>query len=802
MDAAVFFKLSADGSKATPVPGGDAMGDVYAIQETKAGIFVQGSRGLLKLSADGSKATLVPGGGGIGFVHAIQETKAGIFVGGDHGLFRLSADGSMATPVPGGDARGTVFEIWETKAGIFVRGDNGFLKLSADRSKATPVPGGDTIGLVLAIQETEAGIFVAAARGLYRLEPDGSKVTPFPGGDARGLVRAIQETRAGILIGGEFGLLMVRHGPLENKIALTSPRSSDNPEPNQHIPTRWTINHPCARFADQWGLEILVKNADQPVLPPAKADGFESTGESGSFYAIIPIAKDGDWTFQIHSRVYGSDISPTQTVTFRTPGTIGFLQRWGLTTGIVIATVLAVLNLLVFVAARYSPKAWQLASDESWKAALLPQRLLLRHLPSAQLWLLDLYVQQERKARANQPPERFLPIPLTGDAAESFDPSKPPTARSIWVQGNAGMGKSAIFEHLLRVHFTGEKQTSFSIFKRYGFILVPIHAREFSTLTVSDAEDSSAWIVACIRKVLSSRVLSFNDRTLISDLLRTGTMGVAIDGLNEVARDAAVAAFVKEFPEAFLFVTSQESGQPPFQVWHLPPSIADYVDALLVLYMGEQSGSAVAHQIRETGLINHLRSGYDVRLVIDLAINAPTRLAEVKDQLSLYYAAVEAGWPKNDPRHDERLEQLQAAAWKLVSERDPNQDKRRISPDQDCPATLLSDLEKMPTVRLIRLAPPGYEFVHDQMHWYLAACWLCSRATVATMRDLLTDSKVWKEGWEAQRVLWTFVAEMLDKETLEKLWRFAGEDERRAVLGSALAKRAAKDGWTLTQPPS
>jgi hypothetical protein len=322
-------------------------------------------------------------------------------------------------------------------------------------------------------------------------------------------------------------------------------------------------------------------------------------------------------------------------------------------------------------------------------------------------------------------------------------------------------------------------------------VLVPIQAREFAALTISDVGDPSAWIVACVRGVLSSRDLPFNDASLLTAMLRAGTIGVAIDGLNEVAREPAVAAFVKEFPQAFVFVSSQESGHPPFEVWHLPATITEYVDKMLNLYMGDQEGKDVAQLLSNTGLIAHLRSGYDVRLVINLATTDRRLLKSIDSQIGLYKAAVDTAWPE-DSRQAEHCEQLGAAAWKLVSDREPNQDRRRLIPNEDCPEDLLKALERMRPVRLIRLASPVYEFVHDQMHWYLAANWFCSRATAAVMCDLLTASKVWKEGWEAQRALWNFVAEMLDHETLEKLWRFAGDDERRAVLGKALAKRAVE----------
>jgi hypothetical protein len=55
-------------------------------------------------------------------------------------------------------------------------------------------------------------------------------------------------------------------------------------------------------------------------------------------------------------------------------------------------------------------------------------------------------------------------------------------------------------------------------------------------------------------------------------------------------------------------------------------------------------------------------------------------------------------------------------------------------------------------------------------------------------------SKAWLEGLEAQRTLWGFVAVMVDRPQLEALWVFAGDDDRRAVLGRALAERAEREG--------
>jgi hypothetical protein len=218
--------------------------------------------------------------------------------------------------------------------------------------------------------------------------------------------------------------------------------------------------------------------------------------------------------------------------------------------------------------------------------------------------------------------------------------------------------------------------------------------------------------------------------------------------------------------------------------------------------LGQQHGEALAKRLRETGLVQHLRSGYDVRLVSELAEADADGDELPNDRSGLYRAAVSAGWPEGDGR----LELLQAAAWKLISERGPNDDKRRLKPDEDVPKDLLEQLEAVRersgrSIRLILSAPPGYEFVHDQMNAYLAACWFCDRPTEPVMRDLLTATKAWQDGLEAHRTLWDFVAAMLDQSRLEALWIFAGDDEKRAVLGRALAERAEREGWPLTRPP-
>jgi hypothetical protein len=46
--------------------------------------------------------------------------------------------------------------------------------------------------------------------------------------------------------------------------------------------------------------------------------------------------------------------------------------------------------------------------------------------------------------------------------------------------------------------------------------------------------------------------------------------------------------------EGRAFVTSQDSGEAPFEVWRLPEAIAQHIDGLLLLYLGDEQGEALA----------------------------------------------------------------------------------------------------------------------------------------------------------------------------------------------------------------
>src|SRR5262249_57420720 len=183
-------------------------------------------------------------------------------------------------------------------------------------------------------------------------------------------------------------------------------------------------------------------------------------------------------------------------------------------------------------------------------------------------------------------------------------------------------------------------------------------------------------------------------------------------------------------------------------------------------------------RIGVSGVRDTLRSGYDVRLVVDLVRTDPRYTKLPTDRLGLYAAVIEAGWP--DVPEDVRQEQQSltaAAAWRMVSERKPNEDMRRLKPDIDLPANLLAALADAPerdhrSVRLVRRVGAGaFEFVHDQMHAYLAARWFAQDGlSPAELEKMVAGSTIWTQAPDARRVLWGFAAALLDDKRLLDLW--------------------------------
>jgi hypothetical protein len=573
----------------------------------------------------------------------------------------------------------------------------------------------------------------------------------------------------------------------------------------REISLRVTISkHACAAVADRLDLKVVVTPPRERARAPMETKFVP--GEIADLSFPLLIDKVGEWKFELRS-TFGGIERPMGEAQYLTFTGETWLERWWKILASLVAGVLVVANLALFLLARRSAWAWRLATDDTWGTGVLRvATLLLSHFPKAQLWILDLYFQRVRTKLKE--PRPFLPVPLTGPDGSlrpSSDVIVPPwSERRLWLQGSSGMGKTTLFRNITESHFRAH-ETAFAAYAKWGCIVVAFPARDFAGS--GEDKDDPTWVIDAVRATLSSTGLTFSSDTLLSRFLESGTLGIAIDGLNEVDRTRAVAAFSRRFSGAPMLVTSQQIADDRFIRWRLPADIRAFTLELFKLYLPPDQAETLFQRINASGLKDAIRSGYDVRLIIDLARVNPARTPLPANRMGLYAAVIETGWP--DGTEEARKEQqssTMAAAWRMVSERKPNEDMRRLRPRADLPADLLEALADAPEkenkpVRLLRRAGgDAFEFVHDQMHAYLAARWFAQDGlSPVELERMVSDSTIWTQSPDARWTLWNFAAALLDDQRLTALWTRVEDKEDWDVLRRALKAEAERRGLKQQQ---
>jgi hypothetical protein len=189
-------------------------------------------------------------------------------------------------------------------------------------------------------------------------------------------------------------------------------------------------------------------------------------------------------------------------------------------------------------------------------------------------------------------------------------------------------------------------------------------------------------------------------------------------------------------------------------------------------------------------------SGYDLRLLADLAAADPDRATLPGDRVALYRAMLaRASGPDGQPL---RLEGLKQLAWTMMIQR-----RRRIVPDDEkvLGVGTLHALERE-GLGIIRSIGAEREFRHDQMRAFLGALWLVEETpTLPALQKAATDAGAFGLNRRDQEELWEFVAPLLTSNVdLETLWRFASDDPiERGILLDALQTDADKRGVTLVR---
>jgi hypothetical protein len=798
-------------------------GKVRHLHEFPSGQVLIGSDQGLFLARQANDSITVETAAKLEATGAIHDLHAfsggGVLVAAGEGLFlareangalSIEPAGPPSTRPPPHGPQNPVYRLHEIPGrGILVAAGEGLFLAPQANGTVTVEPAAN-VEATGAIHDLHAfpggGVLVAAGEGLFLAREVNNTVTLAPAAmrasmHASTINSLRQVPGGGVLISADNRLLVGVPTSLSDAVVhIQNKKNLDEGPIDRDVTIDFLMVHDCADIADGLNLKVLVTapNAE----PISSVRQFVSFAQSRAAEITLPnlrIDKAGQWSFQLIAWVNNSMrlVGGPQTLTFVSGP---WWERWWKIIAKAFVVALALLNVALLALARRSTLAWRMATDDGWGTWVLRfATLVMSYVPQAQLWIIDLYYQRIRKRIGA--PRPFLPLPLStkDDSPQtSTEVLAPPwSGRRFWVQGGSGMGKTALFINITQAHFR-EHDNAFAAYSKWGCILVAFAARDFASS--GDDKDDPAWVVEAVRASLASEGLKFANSALLSRFLESGTLGVAIDGLNEVDRTRAVAAFTRTYKDAPVLVTSQQPGGDRFTTWRLPPDIREFASDLLRLYLTATDAEVVMKRIATSGLKDAIRSGYDVRLIIDLVRSDPHNAELPADRMGLYAAVIKAGWlDVPEELRQEQLSLTEAAAWRMVSERKPNEDMRRLKPDVDLPTTLLVALADAPEndkrpVRLIRRVGAGaFEFVHDQMHAYLAARWFAQDGfSLSELEKMVAGSTIWIQNADARRTLWGFAASLLDDKRLTGLWIRVEDKEDWDILRRALKAEAER----------
>ena len=307
----------------------------------------------------------------------------------------------------------------------------------------------------------------------------------------------------------------------------------------------------------------------------------------------------------------------------------------------------------LLLAARRSRAAWDVVTDPLWGKVGIQFWTLLRFWPALQRWALARW----RDALGKEyPAEDYLPMPLAGPQGAAMVSSELAGAlapgRRIWLQGAAGMGKTALVDHAV-ADWCAEPGDLGAAFARWGYVPLPIALRDFAAVPVPTAPEE--WLFDLAGRRLEAAGLRVEDARLLRGMLTAGYWVLLLDGANEVDDKGAIQQFARRFPQVGMLVTSQAEPRAEaaglFEVWRLPPDIRAATGPLLELYLGPERGAEVLRRIEAAPIADDIRSGYDVRLVADLVAGGTDPWALPATRVDLYDAMLRAagdGYPVAD----------------------------------------------------------------------------------------------------------------------------------------------------------
>lgn len=779
------------------------------------GVFRFDTESLEVVLADGEQTGQVndtndlPGGGGV-------------LIGAQNSLFLF--DTALRKVVPAHNAStGRVNDTHDLPGGngVLIGAQDGLFRFDMDLKEVVPV-GGANLGPVSETHDLPEGngLLIEAAKGWFRFDESSQKVVP-AGDERAGRVYVIHKLPGSnmVLIGAQKGLYQIPSLPLSNaKVELIS----KNPlkvleDVSQEVHLRFS--HPCASQSDALGLRLATSPAGESqninqLLNTHQVKMVETGSGSAEITSSVRFDKAGDWKLQL----FQAENAVGEPVPILARG-LTFIEYlisiWPQIMFVLGAIYITLFLALLWISHR-SLGVLRMLMDPAWGAKLLTWPFfLLRHVPAVQRWVLEPWFQNVRRTLTLPDPDpkpAFLDPPVTDKLPVWGKPlvrdpkgrvinattllNELSSRRRVWLQGCTGMGKSAVFMEWAKIYYCdSNKATLADAVRKHGFILIMLPVRDYAMTEPPDSGNPESWVIEAIRQRLGQFGLTIEDASVLQAMLRTGHIAIALDGTNEADRNQAIAAFERQYPEVKIIATSQSDAKTGWDKWYLPKDILEQRAALLKLWLGNEAGRVLELRLmldRNAAIA----SGYDLRLVYDLTRSDPSGTPIPEGRIGLY-GAVLCKATHSDGEPLDLLPLRQLAVQMIVEERRAIKLGEGLIIGED-----IIDILSKDDVRVIRKVGSGWEFRHDQMRAFLAACSLANDTlTLKQLISRIEEGRMFRVRRDDQVTLWGFLADVLNDNELQTLWVYAQSDPgERGLLQGALQRIADQRKIQLLRP--
>jgi hypothetical protein len=646
------------------------------------------------------------------------------------------------------------------------------------------------------------GILINGFEGWFRFDLALHRLLPAGNIGMRPVISTRNLPGGWLLIDTGINLLKVPPVPLSGAIIEPLSKFDEWVPQNEARQIQVRFHHPCALMAEEMALLMTVsRQGDKKTAKQSSAIRIDWATREADMVTLMGIAtfnKPGKWIVEFHQL----DALVGEPFTFELGGPT-FWERLAAAWQWVVAGLAAV-HIMLFAALLWmshrSLAALRILVDSAWNARLLTWPFfLMRHVPAVQRWVLEPWFQNVRRSMADSrlvyfDPPAWGPHGRVVNASTLLDELS--TRRRVWLQGRTGMGKSTVFTAWARAYFGDlDCATLANAARKHGFILVMLPVRHYAAIDPPEPKNPESWVIETIRRRFEQFGVVLEDVGMLKAMLRAGNIAIALDGTNEADRSDAIIAFARQYTQVRIMATSQTDVGEGWDLWRLPADVNEQRAVLLRLWLGNEAGAVLEERLASDQSVA-ITSGYDLRLVADLAFHNPVGTPLPHGRSGLYRAVLRRATRGDGEPLD--LLPLRRLAAKLIVE---GRREFSFAEGQDLgegvAAALSSD-----GVRVMRRVGRSWEFRHDQMRAFLAASSLAEDTpTLTQLVARIEEEKMLRLRRDDQEALWGFLADLLGDEDVKELWVYAQRNPgQRGLMQAALQRTADRRMIPLVRP--